>query len=203
MPEPGNKLLVIDDQPDLCEFISEAATGLGFESLAVTEPDAFRRAVQDFQPTVVVLDLQMPGADGVKVATSLRTELPDCRALIVTSHGRPGHLKRALAAGVRGFVPKTVSARRLAEIIRTVHAGNRYVDPELAADAISAGDSPLTAREAEVLELAADGAPVAEIAERAALSQGTVRNYLSSAVSKLGTENRHAAVRLARERGWV
>ncbi len=123
--------------------------------------------------------------------------------MIVTSHGRPGHLKRALAAGVRGFVPKTVSAQRLAEIIRTVHAGNRYVDPELAADAISAGDSPLTAREAEVLELAADGAPVAEIAERAALSQGTVRNYLSSAASKLGAENRHAAVRLARERGWV
>ena len=93
--------------------------------------------------------------------------------------------------------------QRLAEIIRTVHAGNRYVDPELAADAISSGDSPLTAREAEVLEFAADGAPVAEIADRAALSQGTVRNYLSSAVSKLGVENRHAAVRLARERGWV
>ncbi|SCD78234.1 two component transcriptional regulator, LuxR family [Streptomyces sp. BpilaLS-43] len=155
------------------------------------------------RPDVAVLDLEMPGADGVNVATSLRTRLPDCRTMIVTSHGRPGHLKRALAAGVRAFVPKTVSARRLAEIIRTVHAGNRYVDPELAADAISAGDSPLTAREAEVLELAADGAPVAEIAARASLSQGTVRNYLSSAVSKLGAENRHAAVRLARERGWV
>ncbi len=104
---------------------------------------------------------------------------------------------------MRGFVPKTVSAQRLAELIRTVHAGNRYVDPELAADAISAGDSPLTAREAEVLEHAADGAPVAEIAERAALAEGTVRNYLSSAATKLGAENRHAAVRLARERGWV
>jgi two-component system response regulator DesR len=155
------------------------------------------------RPDVAVLDLQMPGLDGVAVATSLRTELPDCRTMIVTSHGLPGHLKRALAAGVRGFVPKTVSAQRLAEIIRTVRAGNRYVDPELAADAIAAGDSPLTAREAEVLELAAHGAPVAEIAERAALSQGTVRNYLSSAASKLGAENRHAAVRLARERGWV
>jgi two-component system response regulator DesR len=123
--------------------------------------------------------------------------------LIVTSHGRPGHLKRALEVGVRGFVPKTVSAQQLAEVIRTVHAGNRYVDPELAADAISTGDSPLTVREAEVLEFAADGAPVAEIAERAALAEGTVRNYLSSAVSKLGVENRHAAVRLAREHGWV
>jgi two-component system response regulator DesR len=155
------------------------------------------------RPDVAVLDLRMPGADGVKVATALRIELPECRVLVVTSHGQPGHLKRALAAGVRGFVPKTVSARRMAEIIRTVHAGNRYVDPELAADAISAGDSPLTAREAEVLELASDGAPVAEIAERAGLSPGTVRNYLSSAVSKLGAENRHTAARTARERGWV
>ncbi|GAA4802181.1 response regulator transcription factor [Streptomyces ziwulingensis] len=172
--------------------VAEAATGP--EALAMARAHA---------PDVAVLDLQMPGADGVKVATSLRAELPGCRVLIVTGHGRPGHLKRALAAGVRGFVPKTVSARQLAEIIRTVHAGNRYVDPDLAADAISAGDSPLTAREAEVLEHAADGAPVTEIAERAALAEGTVRNYLSSAVTKLGAENRHAAVRLARDRGWV
>ncbi|MEF9884250.1 response regulator transcription factor [Streptomyces sp. P9-A4] len=143
------------------------------------------------------------GADGVRVATALRDELPGCRTMIVTGHGRPGHLKRALAAGVRGFVPKTVSAQRLAEIIRAVHAGNRYVDPELAADAIAAGDSPLTAREAEVLELSADGAPVAEIARRASLSPGTVRNYLSSAAAKLGAENRHTAVRLAQAKGWV
>ncbi|MGW7418166.1 response regulator [Streptomyces sp. NPDC054863] len=182
-------LLALED--DL-EVVAEAATG----------PEALAMALQH-RPDVAVLDLQMPGLDGVAVATSLRTELPDCRTMIVTSHGLPGHLKRALAVGVRGFVPKTVSAQRLAEIIRTVQAGNRYVDPELAADAIAAGDSPLTVREAEVLELAAHGAPVAEIAERAALSQGTVRNYLSSAVSKLGAENRHAAVRLARERGWV
>ncbi|MGW7196440.1 response regulator [Streptomyces chryseus] len=172
--------------------VAEAATG----------PEALAMA-RAHRPDVAVLDLQMPGLDGVSVATALRDGLPDCRCMIVTSHGRPGHLKRALAAGVRAFVPKTVSAQRLAELIRSVRDGNRYVDPELAADAISAGDSPLTAREAEVLELAADGAPVAEIAERAALSPGTVRNYLSSAASKLGAENRHAAVRLARERGWV
>ncbi|MFF8989604.1 response regulator [Streptomyces sp. NPDC014983] len=172
--------------------VAEAATGP--EAVAMARAHA---------PDVAVLDLQMPGADGVQVAASVRDELPACQVLIVTSHGRPGHLKRALAAGVRGFVPKTVSAQRLAEIIRTVHAGNRYVDPELAADAISAGDSPLTEREAEVLELAADGAPVTEIAERVALSPRTVRNYLSSAISKLGVENRHAAVRFARERGWV
>ncbi|SFD15366.1 response regulator transcription factor [Streptomyces aidingensis] len=172
--------------------VAEAASG--------TEALAMARA---HRPEVAVLDLQMPGADGVTVATRLRAALPDCRVLIVTGHGRPGDLKRALAAGVRGFVPKTVSARRLAEIIRTVHAGNRYVDPELAADAISAGDSPLTDREAGLLELAADGAPIAEIAERARLAPGTVRNYLSAAAAKLHAENRHAAVRIAREKGWL
>ncbi|MEV8534876.1 response regulator transcription factor [Streptomyces sp. NPDC051211] len=182
-------LLALED--DLL-VVAEAASG----------PEALAMA-RAHRPDVAVLDLQMPGADGVSVATSLRAELPDCKTMIVTSHGRPGHLKRALSAGVRAFAPKTVSAQKLAEIIRTVHGGGRYVDPELAADAISAGDSPLTAREAEVLELAADGAPIAEIAERAALSQGTVRNYLSAAAAKLGAENRHAAVRLARERGWV
>ncbi|AKH83840.1 LuxR family transcriptional regulator [Streptomyces sp. CNQ-509] len=155
------------------------------------------------RPDVAVLDLQMPGLDGVAVAASLRTAAPGCSAMIVTSHGRPGALKQALSAGVRGFVPKTVSAQRLAEVIRTVHAGGRYVDPELAADAIAAGDSPLTPREAEVLELAADGAPVSDIARRASLTPGTVRNYLSSAMTKLDAENRHAAVRMARERGWL
>lgn len=182
-------LLALED--DLL-VVAEAASG----------PEALAMA-RAHRPDVAVLDLQMPGADGVSVATALRAELPDCKTMIVTSHGRPGHLKRALSAGVRAFAPKTVSAQKLAEIIRTVYGGGRYVDPELAADAISAGDSPLTAREAEVLELAADGAPIAEIAERAALSQGTVRNYLSAAAAKLGAENRHAAVRLARERGWV
>ncbi|MGW0856981.1 response regulator transcription factor [Streptomyces sp. NPDC002690] len=182
-------LLALED-----DFVVVAEAATGPEALAMTLAH---------RPDVAVLDLQMPGADGVSVATSIRAELPGCRTMIVTSHGRPGHLKRALTAGVRAFVPKTLSARRLAEIIRIVHAGNRYVDPELAADAISAGDSPLTAREAEVLELAADGAPVAQIAARASLSPGTVRNYLSSAVSKLGVENRHAAVRFARAQGWV
>lgn len=155
------------------------------------------------RPDVAVLDLQMPGLDGVAVAASLRTAAPGCAAMIVTSHGRPGALKQALSAGVRGFVPKTVSAQRLAEVIRTVHGGGRYVDPELAADAIAAGDSPLTPREAEVLELAADGAPVSDIARRASLTPGTVRNYLSSAMTKLNAENRHAAARMARERGWL
>jgi two-component system response regulator DesR len=173
--------------------VAEAASG----------PEALAMA-RAHRPDVAVLDLQMPGAlDGVAVAAALRTELPACRTMIVTSHGRPGNLKRALSAGARGFVPKTVSAQRLAEIIRSLHAGGRYVDPELAADAISSGDSPLTAREAQVLELAADGAPVAEVARRASLSTGTARNYLSSAATKLSADNRHAAVRIARERGWL
>jgi two-component system response regulator DesR len=173
-------------------IVAEAASG----------PEAVAMA-RSHAPDVAVLDLQMPGADGVQVATELRDQVPGCRTMIVTSHARPGHLKRALAVGVRGFVPKTTSAQQLAEIIRSVHAGSRYVDPELAADAISTGDSPLTSREAELLSLAAGGAPVAEIASRVALSPGTVRNYLSAATAKLGAENRHAAARMARERGWL
>ncbi|MED7948701.1 response regulator transcription factor [Streptomyces sp. BE20] len=169
---------------------------------AASGPEALAMA-EAHRPDVAVLDLQMPGLDGIEVATRLRTLLPDCRCMIVTGHGRPGYLKRALEVGIRGFLPKTVSAADLAGIIRTVRAGGRYVDPELAADAIAAGETPLTPRETDVLELAADGTSIAEIAARASLSQGTVRNYLSSAAAKLGAENRHAAVRIAREHGWI
>jgi two-component system, NarL family, response regulator DesR len=202
---PPIRVLLADDE-HLIRGALAALLSLEDDLVVVTEaasgPEALAMA-RAHEPDVAVLDLQMPSADGVAVATALRSELPGCATMIVTSHGRPGHLKRALEAGVRGFVPKTVSAQRLAEIIRTVHVGNRHIDPELAADAISSGDSPLTAREAELLELAADGAPIAEIAERASLAPGTVRNYLSAATAKLGAENRHAAVRLARERGWL
>ncbi|MER7846707.1 response regulator transcription factor [Kitasatospora sp. NPDC096077] len=182
-------LLSLEDD---IEVVAQAGSG----------PEALAMA-RAHQPDIAVLDLQMPGKDGIEVATELRRLLPDCRCMIVTGHGRPGYLKRALEVGVRGFLPKTVSAADLAGIIRTVRSGGRYVDPELAADAISAGETPLTPRETDVLELAADGTPIAEIAERAALSQGTVRNYLSSAATKLGAENRHAAVRIAREHGWI
>lgn len=172
--------------------VAQAATG--------AEAVAMARATR---PDTAVIDLQMPDLDGVSVARTLHDELPTCRTVIVTSHGQPGHLKRALAAGVRGFLPKTVSADILATVLRTVHAGGRYVDPQLAAEAISAGVSPLTPREADVLDLAAEGAPVDEIARRAALSPGTVRNYLSSAVGKVGGANRHEAARIARSRGWI
>jgi two-component system response regulator DesR len=182
---------LLDLEDDL-SVVAQAASG--DEALAVAAK---------VELDVAVLDLQMPGADGIAVAEELTRTSPRVATVIVTSHGRPGHLKRALSAGVRGFLPKTTSAATLAEVVRTVHSGGRHVDPELAADAIAAGDSPLTPREADVLELAADGAPIDEIAERASLSPGTVRNYLSSAATKLGAANRHDASAIARRMGWI
>ncbi|SNS41535.1 response regulator transcription factor [Rhodococcoides kyotonense] len=160
-------------------------------------------AAKTHAPDVAVLDLQMGGIDGIEAAGQIAAALPSCAAIIVTSHGRPGYLKKALAAGVRGFLPKTTSASTLAEVVRTVHGGGRYVDPTLAAEAIGAGDSPLTPREADVLEYAADGASIAEIAQRAHLTQGTTRNYLSAAAAKLGAANRHEACAVARRYGWI
>jgi two-component system response regulator DesR len=180
------------DLDDDLEVVAQAATGDEAVAMALKH-----------EPDVAVLDLQMPGLDGVAVAERLKSDLPSCGCVIVTSHGRPGHLKRALAAGVRGFLPKTTSAATLAEVVRTVHGGGRHVDPQLAAEAIAAGDSPLTPREADVLELAATGAPIDEIAERASLSSGTVRNYLSNAMTKLDAANRHDAVAIARRLGWI
>lgn len=177
---------------DDLEVVAQA--GSGAEALAMARLH---------RPDVAVLDLQMPSPDGIAVAEVLRAELPDCAVVIVTGHGRPAHLKQALAVGVRGFLSKSVSAQVLAEVIRTVRGGGRYLDPELAAEAISAGASPLTAREADVLGLAGSGAPVSEIARRLNLSPGTVRNYLSSTVTKLAAANRHEAVHLARRRGWL
>lgn len=182
---------LLDLEDDL-SVVAEAAQGDVAVALAI------EHAVD-----VAVLDLQMPVLDGIAVAEQLATRLPGCGCVIVTSHGRPGHLKRALAAGVRGFLPKTTSAVTLASVVRTVHAGGRHVDPELAAEAIAAGDSPLTPREADVLELAASGAPIDEIADRAALSAGTVRNYLSNAMTKLNAANRHEACAIARRMGWI
>jgi two-component system response regulator DesR len=196
------------DLEDDIEVVAEAADGVAaLERARATRPD------------VAVLDLQMPTPgkepgpdgtspdgitlDGISVAAQLGRELPDCGCLIVTSHGRPGYLKRALANGVRGFLPKTTSAATLAQVVRIVHSGGRHVDPELAAEAIAAGDSPLTSRETDVLEAAEGGAPVEDIARRVHLSPGTVRNYLSSAAAKLGAANRHEAAATARRMGWI
>ncbi|GIE88698.1 two component transcriptional regulator, LuxR family [Actinoplanes regularis] len=174
------------------EVVAQAATGA--EALA---------QARTHEADVAVLDLHLPDTDGVTLAEQLHRIQPHCRTMIVTAHGYPGHLKRALAAGVHGFLPKTIDAETLASVVRTVSAGRWYVDPQLAAEAISAGDSPLTRREAEVLAPAANDAPIGEIARRASLSCGTVRNYLSSAVGKLGGANRHEAARMARSRGWI
>lgn len=152
---------------------------------------------------VLVVDLQMPGIDGIETATEVLALSPGAAIVMVTSHGRPGYLKRALAVGIRGFLPKTTTAATLAEVIRTVHGGGRYVDPEIAAEAISAGDSILTGREADVLEFALQGASVEEIAQRVHLSPGTTRNYLSSAMAKLNASNRYEAALKARQHGWI
>lgn len=162
-----------------------------------------RRAASDEPVAVAVLDLQMPGRDGIDIGLDLLELTPGAAVLIVTSHGRPAHLKRALTAGIRGFLPKTTSAATLADAIRTVHSGGRYVDPLLAAEAISAGESALTPREADVLEYALDGASVEEIARRAHLAVGTTRNYLSSAMTKLDVANRYEAALKARDLGWI
>lgn len=199
------RILVADDE----HLIRDAIIGLldlvdDFEVVgrAASGDEALASALQ-VRPDVALLDLQLPGPDGIEVARRLATQLPDCRCIIVTSHARPGYLKSALAAGVRGFLPKTASSQTLGGVVRTVAGGGRYVDPELAAEAISAGDSPLSPRESDVLALARDGAPVDEIARRVSLSPGTVRNYLTAAIAKLGTANRHEAVRVAAERGWI
>ncbi|MGW0183065.1 response regulator transcription factor [Nocardia sp. NPDC003345] len=187
---------MLDLEPDLAVV---AHMGSGEELVT-----AWRARHDSGEPAAVaVIDLQLPGIDGIDTAAQLLRATPDAATLIVTSHGRPGYLKRALATGVRGFLPKTTSAATLAEVIRTVHAGGRYVDPELAAEAISAGDTVLTAREADVLEYALDGSSVDDIARRAHLSPGTTRNYLSAAMAKLGVANRYEAALKAREKGWI
>jgi len=154
-------------------------------------------------PDIAVLDIDMPGLDGLAAAERLSRELPGCKLVIVTAHGRPGNLRRAMGAGVRGFLGKDAPGAQLAKVIRQVFEGARYIDPQLAADALAAEECPLTPRELDTLRAAADGAPISRIARSLGLSEGTVRNYLSAAVTKLGVDNRHAAVRAARDLGWL
>ena len=214
-PAPAIRIVIADDETlirEALEAILSLQADIDVVAVAASGTEAIVQ-IERHRPDVAVLDLLMPGADGIEVAAAIsdssrsshssQRTLQETKCLILTSHARPGYLKRALAAGVRGFVPKTTPAARLTEIIRRLHAGQRYVDPELSAEAIAAGDSPLTPREADVLELAADGAPVEEIARRAHLSTGTVRNYLSAAALKLSAPNRHAAAEIARSKGWI
>lgn len=160
-------------------------------------------AARAAEADVCLLDIEMPGADGIEVAERLRDELPAVRSLIVTTFGRPGYVRRALEAGASGFVVKDTPAGELADAVRAVHAGQRVVDPSLAADSLIGGSNPLSEREREILRVTLAGEPVAEIARRVHLSQGTVRNYLSDAIAKTGAANRVGAARTAEAKGWL
>ncbi|HET6257257.1 response regulator transcription factor [Pseudonocardia sp.] len=199
------KVLLADDQalvrgalaamlglePDI-EVVAQVGSG------AEVVPAALQAA-----PDVALLDVQMPGGDGLDAATALRAALPTCRVVVLTTFGRPGYLARAMRAGAAGFVVKDAPPEQLADAVRRVHAGLRVVDPVLAAESLSTGTSPLTDRERDVLLAAADGATVSDVAARLHLSEGTVRNHLSSAIGKTSARTRAEAVRLADERGWL
>ena len=152
---------------------------------------------------VCLLDIEMPGLNGIDAAAALRRELPDVRSLVVTTFGRPGYVRRAIEAGASGFVVKDTPARQLADAVRRVHAGLRVVDQTLAAETLAAGTSPLTERETEVLRTARGGGTVADLARALHLSEGTVRNHLSAAIGKTGARNRAEAIRVAEQNGWL
>lgn len=154
-------------------------------------------------PDVALLDVEMPGLDGIAATAALRARVPSCRVLIVTTFGRPGYLRRAIDAGADGFVVKDTPAKQLADAVRRVHMGLRVVDPALATETLTDGTSPLTAREQEVLRAAAGGGTAGRLASQLHLSEGTVRNHLSAAIGKTGTTTRAEAVRVARDRGWL
>ena len=155
------------------------------------------------QPDVALLDIEMPGDDGLSAAQALREFLPSCRVVILTTFGRSGYLRRAMESGAAGFLLKDAPAAELAVAIRRVMEGSRVVDPELALMALSEGGNPLTSREREVLAASLGGASIAGIAARLYLSEGTVRNHLSIAMQKLGARNRMEAARLAEQKGWL
>ncbi|NDZ79617.1 response regulator transcription factor [Streptomyces sp. SID10853] len=174
------------------EVVAEAGSGA----------DALEAAVRT-APDVALLDVQMPGPDGLTVAAELHRVLPACRVVICTTFGRPGYLARAMSAGAAGFVVKDSPPEQLVEAIRRVHAGLRVVDPALAAESLASGTSPLTDRESDVLRAAADGGTVSDISRSLHLSKGTVRNHLSSAMGKTQARTRAEAFRLAEGNGWL
>lgn len=182
---------LLDMETDL-EIVGQASTGA--EALSLI--DALR-------PDVAVLDVEMPGPGGSDVAARVAADGTGTRCVILTRHARPGVLRRALAAGATGFVTKSTPAATLAEVIRTVHAGSRYVDPELAADALNTADCPLTDRELDVLRHVGPGVTADAIAAAVHLSPGTVRNYLSSAMHKLDARDRAEAAARVRDHGWI
>ena len=169
----------------------------------VARGDEVLAAALRVEPDVALLDIEMPGATGLEASEQLAASLPSCRILILTTFGRPGYLRRAMEGGASGFLLKDAPASELAAAIRRALAGERIVDPGLAAAALSQGESPLTPREYEVLAASRDHATVAELAKALYLSHGTVRNHLSSVMQKLDARNRAEAVRLAEEHGWL
>lgn len=199
------RLLLVEDQGMLrgamaqllamegdLEVVAEAEDGL--EAVAVAER---------VEPDVALVDIELPGQDGLAVAEQIAGRLPSCRVLIVTTFGRPGYLRRAMDAGAAGFVLKDAPVSELAEIIRRVHRGERVVDPQLAISALHDGDSPLTVREREVVAAARDHRTVTEVAAHLHLSEGTVRNHLSAVIQKLGVRSRGEAIAVAQEKGWL
>lgn len=187
----GALAALLDLEADLT-VVGEAASGEAAVALA-----------EELSPDVVLMDVEMPGMDGIAATTLIRHTQPSVQVLMVTTFGRPGFLRRALAAGAAGFVVKDTPARELADAVRRVAAGLRVVDPSLAADSLVVGDSPLTDRETDVLREARSGATVAEIARSVHLTEGTVRNHLSAAIGKTGARNRADATRIAEEHGWL
>ncbi len=187
----GALAALLDLEPDL-EVVAQVGRG-----------DEVVAAARASGAEVCLLDIEMPGLTGIEAAASLRAELPGVRSLIVTTFGRPGYVRRAMDAGASGFLVKDTPARQLADAVRRVHQGLRVIDPDLAAESLLAGPSPLTARETEILAFALDGSPVATVAARAHLSEGTVRNHLSSAIGKTGARTRAEAARVAQSNGWL
>jgi two-component system response regulator DesR len=160
-------------------------------------------AATEHDTDVALLDIEMPGLDGLTAASALRRAKPDLKIVILTTFGRPGFMRRAMESGVSAFLVKDSPAEKLAGTIRTVLAGGRVIDPDLAAAALAEGDNPLTPRERDVLAASADGSMISEIAAKLYLSEGTVRNYLSACIQKTGARNRTEALRIAEARGWL
>lgn len=187
----GALAALLDLEPDL-EVVAQVGRG-----------DEVVDTARSSRADVALLDVEMPGADGIQAAAALRTAVPGCRSLIVTTFGRPGYLRRAMEAGASGFVVKDTPSGQLADAVRRVAAGLRVVDPALAAESLASGASPLTAREVQVLGVAREGGTISDIARALHLSEGTVRNHLSSAIGKTGARNRSEAVSIATRQGWL
>lgn len=198
------KLLIAEDQTMILGALAamlEMEGDIEVVARATNGADALALAEEN-HPDVIVTDIEMPGLSGLELAAALKERGHPARVIIVTTFARPGYLHRALQAGVKGYLLKDAPAHRLAEAIRSVHQGGKAIAPELAAEAWDAQD-PLSERERQVLRLAGEGATSGEIARRLSLSEGTVRNYLSEAIGKLGAGNRIEAARIARQKGWL